>query len=154
RERLERSGVLVLGPTPVFLRYIEQVLPALGETGVVSMTIADLLPQVEATGSEPDEVATIKGRGVWARILPRAVRARQRALSCRPRRVGCETLTLRPADVRAGQAKARRTGNPHNEARVTFVRHMLTARTEQYAQALGEGVGEDDWSALVEDVRS
>src|SRR5699024_9970895 len=95
RQRLERSGVLVLGPTPVFLRYIEQVLPALGETGVVSMTIADLIPQIEATGVEPDEVATIKGRGVWARILPRAVRARQRVLPERPVRVGRETLTLR-----------------------------------------------------------
>ncbi|WP_370517327.1 AAA family ATPase [Pseudactinotalea sp. HY160] len=154
RERLERSGVLVIGPTPVFLRYIEQVLPALGETGVVSMTIAGLLPDVTATGTEPDEIATIKGRGVWARILPRAVRARQRVLSERPLRVARETLTLRPADLRAAQAKARRTGKPHNEARVTFVRHMLTALAQQYAQALGEEVGEADWAELTEEVRS
>ena len=38
RERLERSGVLLVGPSRLFLRYIEQVLPSLGETGVVSVT--------------------------------------------------------------------------------------------------------------------
>ena len=46
RERLARSGVLVVGPNPLFLRYIEQVLPSLGETGVVLSTAAELYPGV------------------------------------------------------------------------------------------------------------
>ena len=49
RDRIARSGVLVVGPTPVFLRYIEQVLPSLGESGVVLATPAELFPGVEAT---------------------------------------------------------------------------------------------------------
>ena len=47
RERLARSGVLLVGPNPLFLRYIEQVLPSLGETGVVMSTPAELFPGVD-----------------------------------------------------------------------------------------------------------
>src|SRR5699024_7191346 len=73
REAIARSGVLVVGPSPTFLRYIEQVLPALGETGVVSTTIGRLIPGIEAEGTESAEVAEIKGRPVWARIARKGV---------------------------------------------------------------------------------
>src|SRR5690625_288756 len=55
RRRLENSGVLVIGRSSQFLRYIENVLPSLGETGVVATTMADLLPNVSASATEPDE---------------------------------------------------------------------------------------------------
>lgn len=42
RDQLDSQGVLVIGPNHTFLRYIERVLPALGETGVVSLTIGEL----------------------------------------------------------------------------------------------------------------
>ena len=42
RRKLERSGVLVIGPSTTFLHYIDQVLPSLGETGVVSRTTITL----------------------------------------------------------------------------------------------------------------
>ncbi len=48
---LERQGVLVVGPNPLFLRYIEQVLPSLGETGVSLSTVAGLVPEVRVRGS-------------------------------------------------------------------------------------------------------
>ena len=51
RDRLESRGVLLVGPSPVFLRYISQVLPSLGETGVVTATTAELFPGVTVTGS-------------------------------------------------------------------------------------------------------
>src|SRR3954452_20357506 len=44
RDRLAKSGVLVIGPNAVFLRYIEQVLPSLGETGVVLSTLETMVP--------------------------------------------------------------------------------------------------------------
>ena len=44
---LEDQGVLVIGPNRVFLRYIEQVLPSLGEAGVEQVVLADLVPDVE-----------------------------------------------------------------------------------------------------------
>jgi DNA helicase IV len=51
RERIAKSGVLLVGPSPVFLRYVEQVLPSLGETGVLLRTASELFPGVSATGS-------------------------------------------------------------------------------------------------------
>jgi hypothetical protein len=66
RDRLARRGVLVVGPNPTFLRYIEQVLPSLGETGVLLATTAELYPGVTATATEPPDRATCR-------------RARQRA---------------------------------------------------------------------------
>ena len=62
RRQLEKRGVLVVGPNATFLRYIGQVLPSLGETSVLLSTIGDLFPGVSATGTEPAEVAAIKGR--------------------------------------------------------------------------------------------
>ncbi len=153
REVLERSGVLLIGPSRVFLRYIEAVLPSLGETGVVSLTLADLVPGVSATGSEPDEVAEIKGRAVWSRIIARAVRAKERVLPARDLKVGSHTVRLLPSDVREGHARARRGHRTHNEGRVTFVRHMLTVLARQYAEALG-GVDPDERADLVEELRT
>lgn len=153
RERLERSGVLVVGPSPVFLRYIEQVLPALGETGVVSMTIGELVPGVEVTRTEPDDIASIKGSGVWREIITRAIRARQRVLPERELVVGSVRLTLNPADVRTAQARARRTGNAHNQARVTFVRVMLRLLAQQYTEKV-EGIDEEELPEIIEDLRS
>ena len=153
REVLERSGVLLIGPSRVFLRYIEAVLPSLGETGVVSLTLADLVPDVTATGAEPDEVAALKGRSVWARIVARAVRNKERVLPARDLRVGNHTVRLLPSDVREGHARARRAYRTHNEARATFVRHMLSALARQYGDALG-GVDPDERADLVEELRS
>ncbi|GAB2595915.1 AAA family ATPase [Pseudactinotalea suaedae] len=153
REVLERAGVLLIGPSRVFLKYIEAVLPSLGESGVVSLTLADLVPDVTATGTEPDEVATIKGRAVWARILARAVRNKERVLPPRDLEVGNVTLRLLPGDVREGHTRARRAHRTHNEARATFVRHMLTVLARQYADELG-GVDADERADLIEEVRS
>jgi len=152
RQRLERSGVLLIGPSRVFLRYIEQVLPALGETGVVATTMADLVPGISATGVEPAPVAEIKGRAVWAGIIERAVRARQRVLPEQELKVGSLRLHLRPEQVREAQRRARRSGQPHNRARVTFVRAMLTFLAEQYLEQIG-APGQDT-GAVVEEIRS
>lgn len=153
REVLERAGVLLIGPSRVFLRYIEAVLPSLGETGVVSLTLSELVPGVTVSGTEPDEVAEIKGRAVWAQILTRAVRAKERVLPARDLRVGSHTVRLLPSDVREGHTRARRAHRTHNEARVTFVRHMLSVLARQYADQLG-GVDAADRADLIEELRS
>ncbi|MGC0251090.1 HelD family protein [Pseudactinotalea sp. Z1748] len=152
RERLERSGVLLIGPSRVFLRYIEQVLPALGETGVVSSTLGDLIPGISATAIEEPRVARIKGRRAWAGIISRAVRAKQRVLGPQELKVGSVVLQLRPDEVREAQARARRSGHPHNRARVTFVRAMLTSLATQYLEQIG-GAGEEP-AEVVEEIRS
>src|ERR1700728_5267582 len=58
---LARSGVLVLGPSRAFLRYIAQVLPSLGEEAVIQTTVADLVPRIRVRASEPRGVALVKG---------------------------------------------------------------------------------------------
>ncbi|MEK8224954.1 AAA family ATPase [Oerskovia sp. M15] len=67
RRLLERSGVLLVGPSLSFLHYIDQVLPSLGETGVVSTTIAELLPGWSPTARSrrrwPASRAERHGRG-------------------------------------------------------------------------------------------
>ena len=77
---LERQGVLVVGPNPLFLRYIEQVLPSLGETGVSLSTVAGLVPEVRVRASDDAVVARLKGDVRMVQVLARAVRTRQRPL--------------------------------------------------------------------------
>ena len=78
RDQLARRGVLVVGPNATFLRYIEQVLPSLGETEVVLSTIGELLPGVVGTAAESPEASRIKGRLQMVEVIARAVRAVRR----------------------------------------------------------------------------
>ncbi|MFJ9853800.1 HelD family protein [Streptomyces sp. NPDC101150] len=75
RERLARSGTLVIGPNRSFLHYIEQVLPALGELEVKQATVDDLVGHVEVRGRDEAAAATVKGDARMARVLRRAVRS-------------------------------------------------------------------------------
>ena len=77
---LERQGVLVVGPNPLFLRYIEQVLPSLGETGVSLSTVAGLVPEVRVRSLDDPMVAKLKGDVRMVRVLARAVQTRERPL--------------------------------------------------------------------------
>ena len=72
RERLARTGTLVIGPNMSFLHYIEQVLPALGELSVRQATVDDLVAHVEVRGTD-DAAAVVKGDARMAEVLRRAV---------------------------------------------------------------------------------
>ena len=156
RERLERSGVLLVGPSRTFLRYVEQVLPSLGETGVVSTTIGDLVPGVRATAQEDARVAEIKGRALWVKALERAVRGLQRIPGA-PREIEVQgvRLSLEPSDVREAASRARRGGKPHNLAREAFVLWLLERLTDQYAAATNQDASDADTRAWIrEDIRT
>ncbi|WP_069817315.1 HelD family protein [Streptomyces sp. TP-A0874] len=75
RERLARSGTLVVGPNRSFLRYIEQVLPALGELEVRQATVGDLTSHLEVRGGDSPEASRLKGDARMAEVLRRAVRS-------------------------------------------------------------------------------
>lgn len=75
RERLARTGTLVIGPNASFLRYIEQVLPALGELHVKQATVDDLVAHVPVRGADAADAARIKGDARMAEVLRRAVRS-------------------------------------------------------------------------------
>ncbi|MFJ3773820.1 HelD family protein [Streptomyces sp. NPDC090075] len=76
RERLARTGTLVIGPNRSFLHYIEQVLPALGELTVQQATVDDLVSRgVDIRGTDDAPAAVIKGDARMAEVLHRAVHA-------------------------------------------------------------------------------
>ena len=139
RDRLARRGVLVVGPNPTFLRYIEQVLPSLGETDVLLSTVEELHPGVDATGREPVEAATVKGDLRMAGVLAAAVRDRQR-MPAAPVEIAVDgaTLRLEPDTCARAFALAGATGRPHNQARAIFVREVATALARQVAERLEE----------------
>lgn len=76
RERLARTGTLVIGPNRSFLHYIEQVLPALGELEVKQATVDDLVTaHVEVRGTDEAPAAVVKGDARMAEVLRRAIRS-------------------------------------------------------------------------------
>lgn len=88
---LEGQGVLVVGPNRLFLAYIEQVLPSLGEAGVEIAVLGDLLrPRVRVDRLDDEATAAVKGDVRMTKVLAKAVNDRERALSRRlPRGLRC-----------------------------------------------------------------
>ncbi len=136
RDRIARSGVLLVGPSPTFLRYISAVLPSLGETGVVTATPTSLVPGVTPTGDEPRATAALKGDPVMAGVLAAAVRERQRVPE-QPQQLAVDgvEITMWPRDVRAARDRARRTGEAHLVARRTFALDLLDRLATRWATA-------------------
>ena len=135
RDRLEQSGVLVLGPTGVFLRYVEAVLPSLGETGVVLSSVAELVPGVVASSRDADHVSALKGDVVMAAVLRAAVSDRQRV----PRqgvtlRVAGTEIHLAAGTIAQAGREARRDHETHNGARVMFLTQMLRQAATRLAR--------------------
>ena len=133
---LERQGVLVVGPNPLFLRYIERVLPSLGETGVTLSTVAGLVPEIRVRGTDRPGVARLKGEARMARVIARAVRTRERGLShdlSVP--FGVATLRLGAGESEQIVTLARRRSGTHN-ARRRFVEQQVVQRlAQQYDRA-------------------
>jgi hypothetical protein len=77
---LEDQGVLVIGPNRVFLRYIERVLPSLGEAGVQQVILADLIPEVQFGLRESSNVARVKGNKRIAKVIDKAITDRERPI--------------------------------------------------------------------------
>jgi DNA helicase IV len=148
---LERQGVLVVGPNPLFLRYIEQVLPSLGETGVSLSTVAGLVPEVRVRGIDDGAAAKLKGDVRMVDVLARAVRTRQRPLRHDVEvPFGAGVLRLRARQTKEIVAMARRRPGTHNVRRRFVESQVVRALAEDYRVRLTRGVealGEDGPSA-------
>ncbi|MBP7881377.1 MAG: hypothetical protein KAZ70_02975, partial [Actinomyces sp.] len=154
RERLERSGVLIVGPSRIFLRYIEQVLPSLGENGVVSIPMGELVPGIHAVETDPSEVAFVKGKTAWIETAKAAVRDLQRLpAETKAFSIGGKTATLTPADVAAARSRARRSGKPHNVARTGFALDLIDVLVRQVAGADPDSEDLDWWRESVRSSR-
>lgn len=131
---LESQGVLVLGPNPTFLRYIEHVLPSLDETGVHLSTVNGLYTATRPRAAEEPEVTRLKGDHRLARVVARAVGDRQRPL----RHVvevpyGRRLLRITPRLSGALVAAVKRRPGPHNARRRTLEQILWRHLAEQIA---------------------
>ncbi|MEU4343805.1 ATP-binding domain-containing protein [Nocardia sp. NPDC023852] len=138
RQQLAKSGVLIIGPNATFLDYIGQVLPSLGETGVLLSTIGDLYPGVKATREDSLRAGEIKGSQAIIEVLERAVRDRQE-IPAEPIRLSFDgyPVTLDRKIVTRARGRARSSRRPHNLARPIFASSVIDALTDQLAQTMG-----------------
>jgi len=145
RRQLASRGVLVVGPGDVFLRYIERVLPSLGETGVLLSTISGLYRGSRVTSEEGDAVAAVKGDLRMAGVLGHAIRLHQ-SLPTRviEFRYGRTTLEMDVNEVARCRGRARRSRRPHNRARAVFFRELLNGLVAQAARALDQDILDAD----------
>jgi DNA helicase IV len=139
---LEDQGVLVIGPNRVFLRYIERVLPSLGEAGVEQVVLADLVPGVQflrpgsanaAAGADSMMAERVKGDVRMSDLIDQAVNERERALRddlVIPFRTGYVRLRV---DESARIVKnARRRFRRHNSGRKFVENELWSALAATY----------------------
>lgn len=130
-----RGGVLFVGPHRPYLAYVSDVLPSLGEEGVLTCTLADLVPEGAAAVVETDpEVVRLKSFTALVRAVERAVRVYEE-----PPTTGMEVSTPW-ADVWVSSADwaeafaAPEPGVPHNEAREQVWDELLTILADKLAE--------------------
>jgi len=75
-QRVQRGGLLILGPNRTFLSYISEVLPALGETGVRQSTVGEEIGRHPVTGEDDQAAAVVKHDARMAEVLRRALYVR------------------------------------------------------------------------------
>jgi DNA helicase IV len=145
RRTLERRGILIVGPNPVFLRYISQVLPSLGETDVVLTSIADIFPGVKAAADDNPRAAAVKGDPRMINVLRQAVRNSQKVPAADLEiEVDGVTITVPRDLVVRARDRARSLRKPHNVARKLYVTEMLNAFVRAEAAALGRPLDPED----------
>jgi DNA helicase IV len=144
RATLERQGVLVVGPNPLFLNYIENVLPSLGESGVTLSTISSLVTNVEIRGRDAEPVDELKGDPRMARLLARALRTRQRPLKDDVEiPIGRAIVVLKARYTQETVDRARRRPGNHNQRRSAVGRELANRlANEYYERFVREGIDE------------
>jgi DNA helicase IV len=155
RERMERHGVLVVGPNPAFLNHIGRVLPSLGESDVVFSTAGSLLPGLRATAEDTPEVARTKGSRTMVDVLKAAVAGLERVPE-EPIPIGMKDVVVHIGSDVAEWARqeARDSGLPHNEARAVFREIVTYVLTERAIGRIGKGWMSRSDKQAWEDMRS
>jgi len=148
RGTLERQGVLVVGPNPLFLNYIENVLPSLGESGVTLSTISGLVTNVEIRAVDAEEVDRLKGDARMVKVLARALRTRERPLRedvSIP--VGRAVVVVKVQDTAEVVERARRRPGNHNSRRSAVGRELALKLAQRYHSRFVRD-GSDEVSAV------
>ncbi|MBT3078598.1 MULTISPECIES: RNA polymerase recycling motor ATPase HelR [Streptomyces] len=133
RLALRRGGVLFVGPSRPYLGYVEDVLPSLGEEGVQTCVLRDLVAEGATAGAETDPaVARLKASAELVRAVETAVRFYEEPPT-EPLTVSTPWCDLRL--TAADWAVAFETAGPgavHNEARDQVWEELLTLLMEKY----------------------
>ncbi|MCD9144926.1 RNA polymerase recycling motor ATPase HelR [Streptomyces albireticuli] len=130
-----RGGVLFVGPSRPYLAYVADVLPSLGEEGVQTCVLRDLVAEGAGAGVESDpEVARLKASADMVKAIEPAV-----ALYEEPPTEGM-TVSSHWSDVWLSAADwasafaAVEPGTPHNEARDQILEELLTILMDKHAE--------------------
>ena len=142
RRKLGRQDILVVGPNRLFLRYIDRVLPALGESGARLVMLEDLVDGVRNARHESADAARIKGDARMVRVLEHAVRDRQGSgrVAATIEIEGLE-VTLPAGEVAAIVSKVRRGRRNHNAKHAALRRAMAGAFYDAYMRAQTQRLG-------------
>ncbi|MFF3305865.1 RNA polymerase recycling motor ATPase HelR [Streptomyces sp. NPDC002952] len=133
RLRQRRGGVLFVGPHRPYLAYVSDVLPSLGEEGVQTCTLRDLVAEGEGAAAETDpETARLKSSADMVRAIETAVRFYEEPPA------KAMTVTTPWSEVRLGADdwatafEAAEPGSAHNEARDQVFEELLTILVEKH----------------------
>ncbi|WP_279059104.1 HelD family protein [Mobiluncus curtisii] len=151
RDQLDSQGVLVVGPNHTFLRYIERVLPALGETGVVSLTIGECFPGAHTVAERP-ELRALKGDTRWIKVAAAAVADLKRP----PRedqmlQLDHVQLNLSAALIRDAMEAGSHGGSTHNQRWAAYAKFLVRELTKLYA---GQTPTKEDMEWMTEEIRA
>jgi DNA helicase IV len=155
RAALERKGVLIVGPSSRFLEYIDNVLPALGETGVVLATVPDLYPGLAVTVSDDDATAALKGDPRIAELLANAVTDLRR-VPAEPitLKFNRETVRITAAQVLSAGRRATSLDPQHNIARPRFLKQLMRNIAQQLAETREIDITDEfEKEELLEEIR-
>ena len=134
---LERQGVLVVGPSRLFIRYIGRVLPALGEHAVELASIDDLVADVAVRAVDSHATARVKGDARMAKVIRRAVLTRQRVPREAVRvRFGVTELVLSTDELNEIVQTVKQAHRVHNAARKQLQSIVCDRLAERYREAL------------------
>jgi DNA helicase IV len=157
RDKLSRDAVLIVGPSNVFLRYIDQVLPSLGETDVVLLTPAQFYPHVQTRRQDAAHVARIKGDARMARVIEAAVAARVRLPDSELHLTTTTGMRVRlsAADIQSAARGISRSHHFH-AGREPFLKRLLQTAARNIALDRGRDPDDEDYCqdiifSLVED---
>jgi DNA helicase IV len=128
-----RGGVLFVGPHQPYLAYVADVLPSLGEEGVPTCTLRDLVPEGAAATAETDpDVARLKSSLDVGAVIEAAARFYEEP-PAKGMTVETDSADLRlSADEWAEAFQAPDPGTPHNEARDQIWDELLTILVDKY----------------------
>ncbi|MGH3425365.1 MAG: HelD family protein, partial [Nocardioidaceae bacterium] len=150
RRRFESGGVLVVGPSGVFMSYIERVLPSLGETSVTLRSLGEVVDGVAADRHDAPEPAALKGSARMTKVLANAVQAAQPGEPSEFRYFyKDDVLHLTARDLRRLRRRLLGNGQRRNQAYAKVQAALLDAL---WAQVEGERARENGKEEFADDL--